>query len=47
MVWKRRTKKPGRTKVMNAKKSTYDGKNFQSNLDLYCYKQLKQAEILV
>ena len=47
MAWKRRAKKPGRTKVKNAKKSSYDGKNFQSNLELYCYKQLELAEILV
>jgi len=47
MAWKRRAKKPGRTKVKNAKKSSYDGKNFQSNLELYCYKQLEEAEILV
>ena len=47
MVWKRRAKKAGRSKVKNAKKSTYDGKNFQSNLELYCYKQLEEAEILV
>ena len=47
MVWKRRTKKPGKSKVKNAKKSSYDGKNFQSNLELYCYKELEEAEILV
>ena len=47
MAWKRRAKKPGRTKVKNAKKNSYDGKNFQSNLELYCYKQLELAEILV
>ena len=47
MAWKRRVKKPGKTKVKNAKKSTYDGKNFQSNLELYCYKQLEEAEIPV
>ena len=46
MVWKRKAKK-GRTKVKNARKSTYDGKNFQSNLELYCYKQLEAAEVLV
>ena len=43
--WKRKAKK-GRTKVKNARKSTYDGKNFQSNLELYCYKQLEAAEEL-
>tara|TARA_R100001015_G_C4601656_1_gene156607 strand:- start:685 stop:1131 length:447 start_codon:yes stop_codon:yes gene_type:complete len=47
MVWKRRAKKKSRSKVKNAKKCTYDGKNFQSNLELYCYKQLEEAEILV
>tara|TARA_R110002074_G_scaffold5185_2_gene25378 strand:- start:1340 stop:1780 length:441 start_codon:yes stop_codon:yes gene_type:complete len=41
---KKRTLRP---KVKNAKKSTYDGHNFQSNLELYCYKQLEEAEILV
>ena len=41
MSWK------GRSKVKNAKKSTYDGHDFQSNLELYCYKQLEEAEILV
>jgi len=45
MVWKKRIKKPGKTKVKNAKKSTYDGHNFQSNLELYCYKQLKRASV--
>ena len=45
MAWKRRAKKPGKTKVKNAKKSVYDGKNFQSNLELYCYKGLKKAEV--
>lgn len=45
MVWKRRTKKPGRSKVKNAKTSTYDGHNFQSNLELYCYKELEKEEI--
>ena len=46
MVWKRKSKK-GRSKVKNAKKSTYDGKEFKSNLELHCYKQLKEAKILV
>ena len=40
-------KRKGRTKVKNAKKSTYDGKHFQSNLELYCYKQLEEAKIPV
>ena len=42
MTWKR-----SRSKVKNAKKSSYDGHDFQSNLELYCYKQLEEAEILV
>ena len=40
-------KRKGRSKVKNAKKSTYDGKEFKSNLELHCYKQLKEAKILV
>ena len=47
MVWKRKTKTAGRSKVKNAKKSTYDGKNFQSNLELYCYKQLEEAKFII
>ena len=47
MAWKRRAKKPGKTKVKNAKKSIYNGKQFQSNLELYCYKQLEEAKIPV
>ncbi len=47
MAWRKRVKGPGRSKVKNAKKSTYDGKNFQSNLELYCYKELEKAEIPV
>jgi len=46
MAWKRRSSK-GRSKVKNAKKSTYKGLDFKSNLELYCYKQLEEAEILV
>ena len=41
MPWKRRVK------VKNAKKSTYKGKNFQSNLELYCYKELEKAKVPV
>ena len=37
----------GRTKVKNAKKSVYNGKEFQSNLELHCYKELEKAKILV
>ena len=42
-----KNKKFNRSKVKNAKKSTYDGHNFQSNLELYCYKELEKAKILV
>ena len=46
MAWRRKARsKPGRSKVRNAKKSDYDGKTFQSNLELYCYKELKKAEV--
>ena len=34
-----------RSKVKNAKQSTYDGKDFKSNLELHCYKQLKTSNI--
>ena len=40
-------KRKGRSKVKNAKKSTYDGKEFKSNLELHCYKKLKEAKISV
>ena len=40
-------KRRSRTKVKNAKKSTYDGKEFKSNLELHCYKGLKAANIKV
>ena len=40
-------KRRSRTKVKNAKKSTYDGKDFKSNLELHCYKGLKTAGIKV
>ena len=38
-------KKYNRSKVKNAKKSKYDGKDFKSNLELYCYKELKKAKV--
>jgi len=44
---KRYVRRKGRSKVKNAKKSTYDGKEFKSNLELYCYKKLEECEILV
>ena len=40
-------RRKGRSKVKNARKSTYDGKEFKSNLELYCYKRLEEEEILV
>jgi hypothetical protein len=43
---KRKYRRKSRSKVKNAKKSTYDGKDFKSNLELYCYKKLEEAEIL-
>tara|TARA_Y100000361_G_scaffold87832_1_gene78112 strand:+ start:545 stop:991 length:447 start_codon:yes stop_codon:yes gene_type:complete len=47
MKKRRYVKRKGKTKVKNAKKSVYDGKEFKSNLELYCYKQLEQSKILV
>ena len=47
MAWKRRAKKPGKTKVKNAKKSTYKGLEFKSNLELHCYKKLEEAKVKV
>ena len=44
---KKYARRKGRSKVKNAKQSVYDGKEFKSNLELYCYKQLEEAEILV
>ena len=41
MAWKRRSK----SKVKNAKKSSYKGLNFKSNLELHCYKKLEAAKI--
>jgi len=34
-------------KVKNAKKQTFDGKEFQSRLELHCYKTLRAAKIEV
>jgi len=45
MAWKRR--KTNRSKVKNAKKSTYKGLDFKSNLELHCYKKLEEAKIPV
>jgi len=45
MAWKRRSK--SKTKVKNAKKSTYKGLDFKSNLELHCYKKLETAKIEV
>ena len=46
MAWKRRSSK-GKSKVKNAKKSTYKGLNFQSNLELHWYKKLEEANVAV
>ena len=43
MAWKRRSK----SKVKNAKKSTFDGHNFQSNLERNMYKLLHESKIEV
>ena len=40
-------KKYSRSKVKNAKKSTYKGLNFKSNLELHCYKKLEEAKVPV
>ena len=45
MAWKRR--KINRTSKCFSKKSSYDGHDFQSNLELYCYKELEKSKILV
>ena len=42
MPWKR-----SRNKVKNVKKQIYDGIEFQSKLELHCYKALEAAEIPV
>jgi len=42
MPWKR-----SRSKVKNVKKQTYDGIEFQSRLELHCYKSLEAAKIPV
>ena len=34
-----------RTKVKNVKKAQYKGIEFQSRLELYCYKELEKAKI--
>ena len=40
-------RKYSRSKVKNAKKSTYKGINFQSQLELHCYKKLESDKIPV
>ena len=40
-------RKYSRSKVKNAKKSTYKGFEFKSNLELHCYKKLEEAKIPV
>ena len=39
MVWKRKVRAKGVSKVKNAKKITYNNIEFQSQLELYCYKK--------
>ena len=38
-------KKKYRSKVKNAKKSSYKGLDFKSNLELHCYKKLEEAKV--
>ena len=40
-------RKYSRSKVKNAKKSTYKGLNFKSNLELHCYKRLEESKVPV
>ena len=40
-------KKRYRSKVRNAKKSSYKGLDFKSNLELHCYKKLEEAKVPV
>ena len=40
-------KKKYRSKVKNAKKSSYKGLDFKSNLELHCYKKLEEAKVPV
>ena len=42
---KKRRYVKGRTKVKNVKKPTFDGIQFQSKLELHCYKKLKEEKI--
>ena len=42
---KRRKSKPANKKVRNAKKIIYNGIQFQSRLELYCYKKLQEAGV--
>ena len=37
--------KKGRSKVKNVQKPTFDGINFQSKLEMHCYKKLQEAKI--
>ena len=47
MVWKRKVRAKGVSKVKNAKKITYNNIEFQSQLELYCYKKLEELNIPV
>ena len=40
-------KRKYRSKVKNAKKSSYKGLDFKSNLELHCYKKLEEAKVPV
>ena len=42
---KRRKSQPVNKKVRNARKIAFDGIQFQSRLELYCYKKLKEADL--
>ena len=44
-VKRRKTPKPANKKVRNAEKIFYDGIQFQSRLEVHCYKALKEAGI--
>lgn len=37
--------KKKKTGAVNSSKKRYDGKQFQSSLELYCYKKLKEADL--
>lgn len=47
MAWKLKVRAKGSSKVKNAKKITYNNIEFQSQLELYCYKKLEELNIPV